>query len=439
MSFHDFLDDFFSSNADTKKVTMETPESPMTSSAGSEVLRDENNFIQNVSQFFNTQALSDVTLKIADQRYYAHKFVLAKSSDVFRTMLYERPWAQSLDDDEVELNESIECQSVFDKFLRYLYTAEVSINSQTCVGILCLADKYNVGSLKELCQAYMVENTKSPKIKNALLWYSWGKALHLEPLIERCSETIAWNAHEIITSPHWLNMDLDFVADMLQKSELVVPNEWVVLEATTRWLLHESHVGNLLENSENLLPYVRLPQMSIAQLYRLENSELSEHLESSSLIKDLLGKAFRFRALCPSQHALGVSFNEPFYQPRDYMDLTVDNVRMQNTLRFGIQVDVKMFTGPVPGEIRDADWKLTYRKNGEIWSLQIYAHETAMVNNEARFETSVVIFDELDKVIQVERQPVTSVTRGNSQNIQVTIKSPETSKNMAVLLKTVAS
>lgn len=40
------------------------------------------------------EALSDVELKIGDARFFAHKFVLAKSSDVFRTMLYERNWSQ---------------------------------------------------------------------------------------------------------------------------------------------------------------------------------------------------------------------------------------------------------------------------------------------------------------------------------------------------------
>ena len=49
---------------------------------------------------------------------------------------------------QLKLQESSECVAVFGIFLRYLYTAEISITVNSAVGILCLADKYNVDSLK---------------------------------------------------------------------------------------------------------------------------------------------------------------------------------------------------------------------------------------------------------------------------------------------------
>ena len=36
------------------------------------------------------------------------------------------------------------------------------------MGILCLSDKYNVDSLKELCVGYMVDNSRSPKVNYQL-------------------------------------------------------------------------------------------------------------------------------------------------------------------------------------------------------------------------------------------------------------------------------
>lgn len=85
--------------------------------------------------------------------------MLAKSSDVFRTMLYNKNWTQA-ELPEIELEETEECQKYFDTFLRFLYTAEVVINVKSAVGILCLADKYSVTSLKSLCTKYMVEHTR---------------------------------------------------------------------------------------------------------------------------------------------------------------------------------------------------------------------------------------------------------------------------------------
>jgi hypothetical protein len=90
-------------------------------------------------------------------------------------------------------SETTECQSVFDKFLRFFYTADISVTVDTSVGILCLADKYCVLSLKSLCTNYMIDKAKSPKVKNALSWYAWSKALGLYQLIQQCAQTIAWN------------------------------------------------------------------------------------------------------------------------------------------------------------------------------------------------------------------------------------------------------
>lgn len=136
--------------------------SPAVNLEESRTLRDENNFIQNVSQFFNQEDISDVILKVGSQKFFAHKFVLAKSSEVFRTMLYDKRWQQAALP-EIELEESEECQRHFETFLKFLYTAEVKICTNSAVGILCLADKYSVMSLKSLCTKYMVENTSLQK------------------------------------------------------------------------------------------------------------------------------------------------------------------------------------------------------------------------------------------------------------------------------------
>ena len=402
------------------------------------VLRDEANFIQNVSQFYNLEDLSDIILVVGSARYFAHKFVLAKSSDVFRTMLYEKNWSQD-SKEEIELEETMDCQAVFDKFLRYLYTAEVSITTSTAVGILCLADKYNVASLKELCTKYMTVYSRSPQVRNALKWYSWAKLLHLDPLLRQCHRTIAWNYMEIMSSPEWSATDLEFLVDFLQSSELIVSNEFAIWDAVRLWLTHDSRVHQLRENADRLLPLVRFPQMHVPQLHQLEKTELADGLECRELIHELVSRAYRFRALCPIQTQLAVSFNDPFYHPRDYVDLIVDSVRIQSTLRFGIQVDVKTFRGPVPSEVREADWKLTYRKQMENWSLQLYCHETALVNSEAHVQPTIIVYNEEDKVIQVHREEKRVCLRGCTITVQMVMDFPELAKNMSVLIKPIAT
>ena len=69
----------------------------------------------------------------------------------------------------------------------------------------------------------------------------------------------------------------------------------------------------------------------------------------------------------------------------------------------------------------------------------MYAHESAMIGNEARVEVSVIVYNEGNQVVQVHREPTFACTRGTAMNIAVTIEQPDIADHMAVLLKTVPS
>lgn len=65
------------------------------------------------SRYFNNTLLSDIRLKIGCDVYHAHKFILAKSSDVFATLLYSQHWTSA---EEIVLEEEHECQGdIFEK------------------------------------------------------------------------------------------------------------------------------------------------------------------------------------------------------------------------------------------------------------------------------------------------------------------------------------
>lgn len=188
----------------------------------------------------------------------------------------------------------------------------------------------------------MITNACSPNINNALNWYSWAKALNLETLLHQCAQTVAWNAQEVMVSQNWLNMDSDFLYDVLSSNELVILSEFYVYSALKTWLLHEPNLKSeqFEDNMARLLPLIRLPQMFVFELYKLESdTELPRSARIQELLDSLLSKAYRFRALCERQKQLGITFaNNEFYMPRDYLHLVVDNVRLQNNLRFGLQV-----------------------------------------------------------------------------------------------------
>ena len=86
-----------------------------TGDIGAEItLNATNEHVELTSKFFNNPQLSDIRLRVGTNVYHAHKFILAKSSDVLATLLYSQHWTST--ESEIQLEEQDECQGdVFEK------------------------------------------------------------------------------------------------------------------------------------------------------------------------------------------------------------------------------------------------------------------------------------------------------------------------------------
>ncbi|XP_074656833.1 kelch-like protein 24a [Tubulanus polymorphus] len=96
---------------------------------------------------YNNPNLSDITLKVGEQEFFAHKIIIAAASDVFARMVHSDWCKQSV----MELQENEDCSRVFDKFLKYFYSGKILINKDYVFPLFLLADKYNVKGLVDEC------------------------------------------------------------------------------------------------------------------------------------------------------------------------------------------------------------------------------------------------------------------------------------------------
>ena len=64
---------------------------------------------------------------------------------------------------------------------RYCYAGKVSLTPQTVLGLLVLADKYDVPSLKEACSNYMISNVVT-NCDEVIAWYQCAKAYDIAEL-----------------------------------------------------------------------------------------------------------------------------------------------------------------------------------------------------------------------------------------------------------------
>lgn len=419
-------------------------------------LSDEPALVQCLARHYEDGTLSDISVRVGSRTFAAHRFVLACMSDVFRSMLYGGGWAESragTTRDVLDLHESTDCEQAFEPFLRFLYTASVKLAPENVVGILCLADKYNVEHLRKLCLHFMLDHCKpqlQENVRHAVNWYALSIALNLKDIANVSRATIAWNAVGIMTSPEWPNLEQDFLCDMLSSSDLVVPNELTVFDSVQRWLLDEDH-GDRREDSHaihSVLSLVRFSQMTVTELRSCEDSDLATKSGGvcSAAVGQLLGKAYRFHALCSagisSVRAACKASETAFYTPRDYLDNTVDSVRVQNAVRFGMVVEVKTRSSPAPDDRRDADWRLSYRRSDRVWTLltqcldsRLTTPPTADDSQCCMYRATALIFDDAERIVQVAKTGALPCRRGTPCALEIALDEPISCRQMVVLLK----
>lgn len=260
-----------------------------------EVVQNDKLFVERFAILFNSQKLSDITLCVGDDRYYAHKFVLVTCSEVFQVMLNEARWRES-NQQEIPLTEEDECVRIFPQFLRYMYTGSVGLTTNNVLPILLLADKYSVPTLGQVCVDYMMHHiVESPDTNRTLSWYQYAKITGNDLLVDRCRKFILSNFDIILKTADWMELSKAEVVEFISSSDLVVSNEYDLWLHVEKWLTCEHNKPNLKENVEEIIPLLRFMMISPKNLLEIENSQLCE--DYKAIFSKKLHTAYRYHSL----------------------------------------------------------------------------------------------------------------------------------------------
>ncbi|KAK2184582.1 hypothetical protein NP493_260g04000 [Ridgeia piscesae] len=298
---------------------------------GGEVVDNGCEYMSRLALLYNNPKFSDIRLNVAGQSvFHAHKLLLATASDVFEQMLTNESWMDR-EQRELLLQEPDDCVAVFGDFIRYIYSGKVLLTIDTVLGLLVLADKYNVSDLKQCCVTYMNNHLVSTPCDNkAVQWFQYANACVCEPLQQSCVDYIVLNMDTVTQSPDWVCLETEHLEMFLQRSDLVIHSEHTLLMAVIDWLRAKHRVHKLRENLSRILPYVRFPMILPEHLSKFEESGFGK--EHSDIFAPYLLVAYRYHALsirgC-KDHAWEVPLTQ--FRYRNYTDenysIFVDIVR----------------------------------------------------------------------------------------------------------------
>ncbi|XP_070577316.1 BTB/POZ domain-containing protein 17-like [Ptychodera flava] len=254
---------------------------------------DPNDFLAQIGNYCNNPELSDLILKVGEQRYHAHKLILVSSSDVFRTMLTGSTWAESTTQ-EIELEEDYICEPVFPDFLKFLYTNCIYISDDIVIPLRTLADKYMVQRLSKLCIDYMCNELNCD---NVIGWDKYATKFTLTRLSEECFTFMQQNIDLLIDSKKFLNMNIDQFVKVLQSSYVHIPDEYTLFKSVKDWAFaydRSCSSDDIKSNLGIMLPHIRYPMMTGEQLDTIEKDEAINACYPE--MKDEINSSYKFHA-----------------------------------------------------------------------------------------------------------------------------------------------
>ncbi|CAK5069959.1 unnamed protein product [Meloidogyne enterolobii] len=149
-------------------------------------------------KMFEEETLADFVIKIDDETINTHRCVLAQNSEVFKRML-----GQNMIEKEIGEIKIVDCSvDCFRAMLEFFYSGEIEISTFEKLGedLYAIADKYEVVTLKEVCEHYMAMSITSTNFKKR---YDCAKTYGLLMLEKSCIKYIYANREEFLISKEW--------------------------------------------------------------------------------------------------------------------------------------------------------------------------------------------------------------------------------------------
>ncbi|XP_076455943.1 kelch-like protein 18 [Babylonia areolata] len=239
--------------------------------------------------------LCDVTLKVGDQKFSAHRVILAASIPYFNAMFTC---------DMVEANmseitmEGIE-PSALEAMVNFAYTGSVAIDRYNAQSLLIAASFLNLRHVREACCNFFKDRLH---ISNCLSVRSFADQYMCCNLVEATNKFIECNFRQVAATDDFLSLTKEDILDIISRDELNVCSEEEVFEAVLEWVKHkEERKAHIPE----LMVQVRLPLLTPPYL---SDRVASENLIKNSLqCRDLLDEA-RDYLLMPERRILMQTF-----------------------------------------------------------------------------------------------------------------------------------
>ncbi|XP_074552860.1 galectin-3-binding protein A-like [Halichoeres trimaculatus] len=251
----------------------------------------------------------DGTLETVETEICTHKLIMSQFPS-FNT---------SEGSTSITVSISQSCQPYFTSFIRYIYTRKIDVTFASAQCLHWMASKFGMKQLMEdTGRLFSKILPEDPSFQTQLSLYEYAEATGDLVLQENCIQFLAWNFQNLTKSPVWMTIPDKLLRAILARSDLVVYDEYSLLEVVESWIKEKGN-STSLETQAGILNQIRFPVIPAEKLYDLQfNSSLYSTFRN--LYREKMLKAFQFNVLLLSKLRLDPRFSEQIedYKPRVY-------------------------------------------------------------------------------------------------------------------------
>lgn len=145
--------------------------------------------------------------------------------------------------------------------------------------------------------------------------YEYGVRTNDMVLQENVLQYLSWNFEFLVVSSVWKTVSMQMMKDLLSRSDLVVKDEFFVLQVLEESVKEKGETLSL-EDKVNLLSHIRFPMIPVEKLYDIQFSS-GMYQSNEAFYQNALLKSFQFNSLSFSKIKKHFS-NFEDYLPRIY-------------------------------------------------------------------------------------------------------------------------
>ncbi|RWS06123.1 BTB/POZ domain-containing protein 9-like protein, partial [Dinothrombium tinctorium] len=194
------------------------------------VIEDKSDICSDIDKLLLSKEFSDVTIEVENERFKAHRVILAARSEYFRCLCYN---GMRESKENVIVMKDIS-KSIFRILLKYIYTGVIIADEmKSCIfELIYFSDCYCFPKLHKKLIQFLSENLDS---ELALKAYEIAKLYEIKELMNASLNYIENNPYETLYHPSFVESSFDCVRDIL-KSDTLYISELKIYEILEHYL-----------------------------------------------------------------------------------------------------------------------------------------------------------------------------------------------------------